>query len=385
MEAGIKSIKVSSLVVGIFEDLNYFHYITNNIFKNHNIFLEDKKEWLKLNDWLDVQNEVKEIFGSAMLYYIGKKTFHNAKWSKDIDSLPKALKSIDCAYHNTHTKGNIGNYLYKNDGDSTFYIHAKTPYQQEFNLGLLRGLCDVFISKHQKSTITINKRLKSDKRCRDNTVYKIQLSQYQEKIDTKETPIWVNDKNHLTDKLLEESFLVMNEYTNKFQKLQEKLERQAYKDQLTQLDNRFKLDLYADTIFKQLIRDRESINIAMFDIDFFKQYNDEHGHLKGDKLLRQIADIISKNASRPYDLAVRYGGEELLLFLPYIENESALNITEKIRKEIECLKAKITVSAGLIHKQIKIDDDLYDMIDLADKLLYKAKHDGRNRVINHAY
>ncbi|NOX16214.1 MAG: GGDEF domain-containing protein [Epsilonproteobacteria bacterium] len=385
MGAKIKNIKVSSLVVGIFDDLTHFSYITDNIFKDHNIFLEEKKEWLKLSDWLNAQNEVKEIFGSVMLFYIGKKTFHNAKWSKNIDSLEKALKQIDCAYKNTHTKGDIGNYLFKKCNDMTFYIHAKTPYQSEFNLGILRGLCDIFTPKEQKSTITIDKKQKLDKIYKDNTIYKIQLSPHSEKIETKKTPKWVNDKNHLTDKVLEESFVVMNEYINRFQKLQEKLEKQAYKDQLTQLDNRFKLDLYADTIFKQLIRDKENINIAMFDIDFFKQYNDKNGHSKGDTLLKQIAHIISKNANRPCDLAVRYGGEELLLFLPYIGNTDALNITEKIRKEIEQLKEQITISVGLMHKQIKMDDDLYSMIDLTDKLLYRAKNNGRNRVISCIY
>ncbi|NOX14783.1 MAG: hypothetical protein GXP61_01910, partial [Epsilonproteobacteria bacterium] len=111
MGAKIKNIKVSSQVVGIFDDLNHFRYITDNIFKNHNIFLEEKKEWLKLSDWLNAQNEVKEIFGPVMLFYIGRKTFYNAKWSKGINSLEKALKLIDCAYHDTHTKGDIGNYL----------------------------------------------------------------------------------------------------------------------------------------------------------------------------------------------------------------------------------------------------------------------------------
>ena len=219
----------------------------------------------------------------------------------------------------------------------------------------------------------------------DSTIYKIELSQPNKYINTTKTPIWVNDKNALVDELLKESFIVMNDYIYRFQELQERLEKKAYKDELTKLGNRFKLDLYANTVFRQLARENEYINIAMFDIDFFKQYNDKYGHLKGDELLKNIADIINKNANRPYDLAIRYGGEEILLFLPYSDNMSAVNIVENIRKEIENLKFKITISAGLIHKQVYSNDDLYSMIDLADKLLYEAKRNGRNMIINYEY
>ena len=376
----IKNVKVSNLIVGIFDELTHFHYITNDIFKKHHISANKKENSIALSDWLDALDEVKDIFGPAMLYYIAKKTFFNAKWPKNINTLSQALSLIDDAYHQTHTKGDIGHYRFEQISDYVFCIYVTTPYKREFNLGLLRGLCDNFTFEKLKSTISVEEKLNT--KYADSTIYKIELSPSNKNIDTDKTPIWVNDKNALTDELLKESFTVMNNYIYKFKALQKRLEKKAYEDELTKLGNRFKLELYADTVFRQLARESEYINVAMFDIDFFKQYNDKYGHLKGDKLLKKIAHIINKNANRPYDLAIRYGGEEILLFLPYSDNENAVNIVENIRKEIENLKSKITISAGLIHKQICPNDNLYNMIDLVDKLLYEAKHNGRNMVIN---
>ena len=221
---------------------------------------------------------------------MGKKTFFNAKWPKDINTLPQALSLIDKAYHQTHTKGDIGHYIFEQINNYTFYIYVTTPYRREFNLGLLRGLCDIFTPKKSKSTISVEERLNT--KHIDSTIYKIELSQPGKHINTAKTPIWVNDKNALIDELLKESFIVMNDYIYRFQELQERLEKKAYKDGLTKLGNRFKLDLYANTVFRQLAREGEYINVAMFDIDFFKQYNDRYGHLKGDKLLKNIANII---------------------------------------------------------------------------------------------
>lgn len=119
----------------------------------------------------------------------------------------------------------------------------------------------------------------------------------------------------------------------------------------------------------------------MFDIDFFKCINDTYGHQTGDVVLAEVASAL-KSAVRETDFLGRYGGEEFLVVLPETELEIALNIGERIRKNIEALSfsekdLRVTISGGL--KEFK-QGDASDLIKEADELLYMAKRKGRNRV-----
>jgi diguanylate cyclase (GGDEF)-like protein len=126
----------------------------------------------------------------------------------------------------------------------------------------------------------------------------------------------------------------------------------------------------------------------MIDIDNFKIFNDTYGHLSGDQTLIKIAEVIKGIAKRPGDLAARYGGEEFVVLLMNTTAEGAIIIAEKIRRKIEELeienreiKSVITVSLGVASAVPEKEMVPNELIDAADKALYKAKEEGRNKVI----
>jgi two-component system cell cycle response regulator len=128
----------------------------------------------------------------------------------------------------------------------------------------------------------------------------------------------------------------------------------------------------------------------MLDVDYFKKYNDEYGHLVGDLILKKVGGIL-KEKSREIDLLCRYGGDEFALALPRTNLQEAYTVAERLRRAVgEHLfhvakeQFQITISVGItICEPEKMDQDkIADMIiDLADKALYEAKALGRNRVV----
>jgi diguanylate cyclase (GGDEF)-like protein len=158
-------------------------------------------------------------------------------------------------------------------------------------------------------------------------------------------------------------------------------ERMAAIDDLTGAYNR----RYAEKRFEEemlrTLRTGRSLGCLMIDIDKFKQINDRLGHLTGDDILKKVTAQFAK-CLRPYDILFRYGGDEFMAVLPEIELQEALSIGERIRQvviEQSAAEIPITVSIGIT---INIGSDSHpeDMITRADKALYQAKNNGRNRV-----
>jgi len=129
--------------------------------------------------------------------------------------------------------------------------------------------------------------------------------------------------------------------------------------------------------------------VMMADLDFFKNINDTYGHLAGDKVLTEVSKIF-KDSLRPGDLAARYGGEEFIFLIPATNQDEVLNIAEHIRKKIKETKFveadkefSVTVSIGIVKYENKLKTK--NIIELADKALYKAKQEGRNRIFLQKY
>ncbi len=131
------------------------------------------------------------------------------------------------------------------------------------------------------------------------------------------------------------------------------------------------------------------LSFLMLDIDFFKKCNDKFGHLVGDVALKRIADILKRNL-REIDIIGRYGGEEFAIMLPETTKEGAFAVADRLREEVEKAdieaydeKVKLTISMGIATFP---DDanDLKQIIDKADQMLYKAKESGRNKVVVYA-
>ena len=137
------------------------------------------------------------------------------------------------------------------------------------------------------------------------------------------------------------------------------------------------------------VRGGESkICVLMFDIDFFKKFNDNYGHACGDYVLQTVASIIRSNI-RDTDMASRYGGEEFTVMLDRTGGEEAMNVAERIRKKIEeydfCydgMNVRVTISAGVAEFNPARDGGISPkmLVDSADKALYMSKRNGRNRV-----
>jgi diguanylate cyclase (GGDEF)-like protein len=156
----------------------------------------------------------------------------------------------------------------------------------------------------------------------------------------------------------------------------------AVHDQLTGLYNRHYLsDMLASKVAHAMRHD-DSLSIILIDIDHFKSINDTYGHIVGDEVLREIGGLIRQKA-RQEDIAARFGGEEFILVLDSCTLEDAKIKAEGLRKEIEKYYPQgldVTASFGVIQFHQGIES-VTQLLDLADQALYKAKKEGRNRVI----
>lgn len=145
----------------------------------------------------------------------------------------------------------------------------------------------------------------------------------------------------------------------------------AYKDELTNLWNRRYLHIRLDDEIKKL-RQNSILSLAIVDIDNFKSVNDTFGHLFGDNVLKEIANILQNNL-RKKDIITRWGGEEFIIVLPKTDAKGAKAVFDRIRKIIEeyDFGCRITVSGGIAFVNEYIESD--KLIEMADKALYKAK------------
>ncbi len=165
----------------------------------------------------------------------------------------------------------------------------------------------------------------------------------------------------------------------------EQLKKSSNMDGLTGLYNH---KYFHEALTKELLRAQRfkyPVSIAMIDIDHFKKYNDTNGHPRGDAVLREIAGILRKSV-RSYDIPVRYGGDEFCLILPYAKRNQAVFLLERIRKKVaqynfygKSDRGKITISGGVSSYPGNANYKSM-LIDRADKALYLAKEEGRNRI-----
>lgn len=155
-------------------------------------------------------------------------------------------------------------------------------------------------------------------------------------------------------------------------------------DSLTGLPNRRSFDLLAAQALTEAQRDNAPLVALLIDLDHFKVLNDTHGHLAGDEVLRQFANVL-QSSLRQSDILCRWGGEEFIVLLREAEGRQAIEVAEKIRRRTEQLifsyadkPLRLTVSIGL--SGLQPDDTLHSLLTRADHALYRAKQGGRNRV-----
>ncbi len=157
----------------------------------------------------------------------------------------------------------------------------------------------------------------------------------------------------------------------------------AITDSLTDIANRRYFDVIIQSEFTRLKRTNSSFSLIMIDVDRFKHYNDQFGHLAGDHVLKSIGSLLKVHAHRGSDFVARYGGEEFVVLLPDTDSLGAQLVAESIRFKVESLDTihPVTISLGVVtvtQHQVKTGEEA---ILFADKALYHAKENGRNQFV----
>lgn len=169
----------------------------------------------------------------------------------------------------------------------------------------------------------------------------------------------------------------------------EKLERLAAYDGLTQIPNRRSFDESLVRFTLQAKREKSTLALILLDIDHFKAYNDHYGHQQGDSSLIQFASALDTCLMRPVDMAYRYGGEEFAVLLPNTDQAGAEQIAKRIQQALKDIALEhaaspsdkvLTVSMGVAFSPDGATEPV-ELIDRADDALYKAKEQGRNRYV----
>jgi sigma-B regulation protein RsbU (phosphoserine phosphatase) len=166
------------------------------------------------------------------------------------------------------------------------------------------------------------------------------------------------------------------------------LEKLVNTDGLTQIANRRCFNQCLEHEWQRLYREQEPISLLLFDVDYFKRYNDYYGHQSGDECLTKIAQAVQQVVYRPADLVARYGGEEFVVILPHTDNQGAIAVAEKIHAAIENLAIPhqasevsntVTISLGITTMIPTSELSASALIKQADQALYRAKKQGRNQ------
>lgn len=187
---------------------------------------------------------------------------------------------------------------------------------------------------------------------------------------------------------------------NDLHNVQLQMQEQAHTDPVTQIANRRFFDNIFKTEWRRAARDNKPLSLLMIDVDYFKRYNDRHGHHAGDQCLQIVAQCIKAVARRASDVVARHGGEEFVILLPDTPLDDAAMLAERVRKAVEeqriphgdgALPRIVTVSIGVsscapcapqTFVQRENTTPVYPamLLNAADRALYRAKREGRNRV-----
>lgn len=160
-----------------------------------------------------------------------------------------------------------------------------------------------------------------------------------------------------------------------------RLDQIAHLDGLTGIPNRRRLDHVLEATWRRCLESARPMSVLVIDVDHFKEFNDRHGHLAGDGILRSLADVLARSLRRTEDVVARYGGEEFLVVLPGADVALAAALAETQRAAVAGSSLGVTISVGVACTRPVAGASVLDLVAAADKALYAAKRDGRNRVV----
>jgi diguanylate cyclase (GGDEF)-like protein len=190
--------------------------------------------------------------------------------------------------------------------------------------------------------------------------------------------------------MLEDIIKENKEINQKLENDNNQLRNLALIDELTGIANRRSFRNFIDLAYEALDKENINFSVIMIDIDYFKEYNDHYGHIEGDKILIAVANEINSVVSNPLEFVVRWGGEEFLYAAFNKSNRYVQGVAEIIRKKYLILKYPhkyslaneyLSLSIGTYTTEIHNMSDVAHVIDVADKMMYRAKESGRNKII----
>lgn len=216
-------------------------------------------------------------------------------------------------------------------------------------------------------------------------------------------PTWLTLNLHPIHSLSEHQlFLLSLTNITHHKQVEHRISEMSMLDPLTNLANRRRMELFLRDEWSRAIRHQSSLSVMMVDADHFKLLNDSMGHAAGDECLKQLAAVLKKFSNRPGDLAARYGGEEFVMVLGQTTQQEAVKLAERIRQQVMELDIRfaserlMTVSIGIAslgahqsnhakspqaqNQWLNFSEDGNLLLEQADKALYVAKKQGRNRV-----
>lgn len=177
-------------------------------------------------------------------------------------------------------------------------------------------------------------------------------------------------------------------------RLNAQLLRTSESDALTGLANRRSFDTQYGELWKKAVTTATALSVIIVDVDYFKRLNDRYGHLYGDEVLKRIGSLLQQALRVKDDYAARFGGEEFIILLPRTPETAAIQVAERLRKMVELagfpalepsqgpydLNIRATVSCGVACAYPVAQDAPEQLLEAADRALYQAKAEGRNRV-----
>lgn len=204
---------------------------------------------------------------------------------------------------------------------------------------------------------------------------------------------WQQSEVNLFNQLASQAAIAIqqSELYQRLHQANQELQRLAASDGLTQVANRRCFDDTLNAEWQRLSKEQAPLSLILGDVDCFKLYNDNHGHLAGDDVLRHVAAAISQAVQRPADLVARYGGEEFAVILPETDTECAIAVAAEIQQQISRLKLShpysqvsefVTLSLGIATTVPDDQSSPESLVAAADQGLYQAKAQGKNCAVS---
>jgi two-component system chemotaxis family response regulator WspR len=199
--------------------------------------------------------------------------------------------------------------------------------------------------------------------------------------------IRAHTKNYLVQCERDDAFDELGRLQRQLEINNEELQKLTCLDALTGIANRRRFNEFFTKECLRSAREKTPLSLLLIDIDFFKLYNDNHGHLRGDDAISAVAKALQRAVQRPADLVSRYGGEEFAVVLPNTEIDGASMLAKTLHRAVMKLyiahphsevSEYLTVSVGIASRVINETNSPEQLIELADRALYEAKHSGRN-------